>query len=91
MITFDHKPGPRDCYVAEADKRRRDIHGREFTVRETVRVIAESGGWRVDFTCNVGGAWLPWEPVTDTVFATLAEAQDAVRVYAAKPAWEDRR
>jgi hypothetical protein len=46
------------------------------TMREGLR------RFRLDHTTAVGGAWLPWEPVTDTVFSTRREATTAARIWA---------
>lgn len=70
-------------------KARRDIRGRDFVATEVLRVVHREGwhpGWRVDRAGSVAGVWLPWEPVTYTVFETLGEAKAAARQYAENPA-----
>jgi len=49
------------------------------TVFGAVRVKREGPNeFRIDRIESIGGAWLPWEPITDEVFATLEKAKDAI-------------
>lgn len=48
-----------------------------------VRTIHEGAHrFRLDHTTAVGGAWLPWEPVTDKVFCTRRAATTAAQLWA---------
>lgn len=57
-------------------------NGRPLIVTEAVRVTNEAGGYRIDFAGNVAGAWLPWEPIDETVYRTVTAAKKAVAAYA---------
>jgi hypothetical protein len=63
---------------------RETTYGRKWYSNDAVRAVKESCGWRVDKTGAVHGAWMPWEPITDTCFKTLAEAKKRIRTYAKK-------
>lgn len=58
------------------------VTGKPFRAVEACRAILEHDGWRIDFAGNIGGSWLPWEPITDEVFPTSKKALTAIRKYA---------
>lgn len=68
--------------VAFIDCVRTDIRGKEFKTLEAVRAIKENGGWRIDQTSAVAGAWMPWEPVDRKTYRRLGDAKRALRAYA---------
>jgi hypothetical protein len=81
MAPTFHKISP-TLYVTHIRKQRADIYNRRFTANEACRAIKEDNGWRIDFSGNVCGAWLPWEPITSTPYPNLKEALKAIRTYA---------
>ncbi len=83
--TISFRDVGRGVLVASIIKRRTDIRGKEFDAPEEVRIIHESGGYRVDFTSAVAGAWMPWEAVTEEVFKTVDAAKAAARTYTMTP------
>jgi len=72
-------------FVAIATKRRVDIRGHKFNAQTGLRISKEKSdgrsGFRVDFCSAVAGAWMPWEPVDDTYYRTLASAKKAAREF----------
>jgi len=76
--------GPRPLFAAMVEPDRKDMKGRVFKGTSAVRVVKESEGWRVDRCDVVGGAWTPWEPVTEQAFPTAKEGMRAAEAWAKK-------
>jgi len=74
-------PGRVTLRVLSIEKRLVDIRNRPFTAREELRIIPEGKGYRLDKIGALGGTWLTWEPVTDTVFNTVSAAKREAREY----------
>ena len=68
-------------YTAIVKKPRIAWDGRKFNATTGVRIIKEGRGYRADFASAVAGVFMPWEPVTDTVYRSVAAAKKAVRAF----------
>lgn len=69
------------CWTAMGTQTWTAYDGKPRTGAIAVRVCQERDGWRVDHREAVAGAWMPWEPVVSTVFATKAEAEAALSAW----------
>lgn len=54
---------------------------RRYTETLGVRVIKEGRGYRADFASGIAGTFMPWEPITDTEYRSVAAAKKAVREF----------
>jgi len=78
-LKFENRDGVRVAFHECSFRKTSGSIGKSFNA---IRVIKEGPNYRVDKTSAVAGAWMPWEPVTDRPFKTMAEAKKAANRYA---------
>ena len=88
-IAYEKKVSPTGvaAYVAITKKPRVRYDGSRFTATTAVRIIEEKQGYRTDFCSAVAGTFMPWEPITEVAYPTVAAAKKAVQAFVtAEPA-----
>lgn len=73
-MTIEFEKKSDSCSVAFIERPKQSL--------KAVRTIRESDGWRIDQAGSVAGAWLPWEPISDTRFGDQDSAEKAIRSWA---------
>lgn len=62
------------CYVTYVTRRIKTDRGKSYLVRQSLRIIFDDTGWKLEKADSVCGIWTPWIPVKDHAFKSIVLA-----------------